>query len=164
MTNKNPKQETSKPLPVDKAATFVLDESRMILPGIQALFGFQLMDVFNDTFTEKLTVFEQRLHLLSIALLLITTMTIMAQAVFHRQTAEQHVEDLFVRIASRLMLLSMIPLATSVCLEFYLISRIILNQIAISLLLAFTLFSLFLLLWLGLPRSEILQRWLGGRR
>ena len=56
MSNKNSKQDRSKSLPVDQAATFVLDESRMILPGIQALFGFQLMIVFNDAFTEKLSV------------------------------------------------------------------------------------------------------------
>ena len=162
MANKNSKQDRSKSLPVDQAATFVLDESRMILPGIQALFGFQLMIVFNDAFTEKLSIAEQRLHLLSIALLLITTMTIMAQAVFHRQTAVRHVEDEFIRIASRLMLFGMVPLATSVCIEFYLISRLILNNPAVSLLLSIGMFALFLFFWLGLPRIQAVQRLFGG--
>lgn len=162
MTNQNSKQERSKRLPLDQAATFVLDESRMILPGIQALFGFQLMIVFNDAFTERLSVQEQRLHLLSIALLLITTMTIMAQAVYHRQTAVKHVKDEFIHIASGLMLFGMIPLATSVCIEFYLISRLILNNVTVSLLLSIAMFVLFLFFWLGLPRSKGLQRLFGG--
>jgi len=163
MAAQNRKQET-KELPVDQATTLVLDESRMILPGIQALFGFQLMVVFSDAFSEKLSMPEQRLHLLSIALLLVTTMSIMAQPVFHRQTAVKHVEDEFVHIASRLMLLGMVPLVISVCLEFYLISRLILENVLISIIFSLGIFALFLLFWIGLPRMQWLQRLLGGKR
>ena len=136
----------------------------MILPGIQALFGFQLIAVFNETFTEKLSVFEQRLHLLAIALNLITTIIILTQAVFHRQTSVKEVANEFVHIATRLLLISMFPLATSVCLEFYLISRVILNDVALALLFSVGLFSIFLILWIGLPRIEALQRLFGGNR
>ena len=164
MNIKNSDQGARKNLPLDKAATLVLDESRMILPGVQALFGFQLIVVFNDAFTEKLSVFEQRLHLLAIGLILITTMTIMTQAVFHRQTARKEVAKEFIDIATRLLLLSMIPLATSFCLEFYLICRLILNSVPLALLLALGLFALFLLLWIGLPRIEALQQIVKGKR
>ena len=34
--------------------THLLEECRMVLPGIQALFGFQLIAVFNAAFWEKL--------------------------------------------------------------------------------------------------------------
>lgn len=163
MNHKNSTPKARKDLPLEKAVTMVLDESRMILPGIQALFGFQLMVVFNDAFTEKLNVFEQRLHLVAIALLLVTTVTIMTQAVFHRQTGVKDVDERFIHIATRLLLFSMIPLATSVSMEFYLISRLILNNISISLLLALGLLALFLLLWIGLPRLEGLQRLLAGK-
>ncbi len=164
MNKKSSERQESKQLPLDKAATLVLDESRMILPGIQALFGFQLIAVFNDGFTEKLSILEQRLHLLAIALILITTMIIMTQAVFHRQTGLKHVENEFIHIATRLLLLSMFPLAISFSLEFYLISRLILNNVLLSVLFAIGLFCLFLLLWIGLPRSQTLQRWFGGNR
>jgi Family of unknown function (DUF6328) len=52
MNAKTPKQQAGKELPLDKAATLVLHESRMVLPGIQALFGFLLIVVFSDTFTK----------------------------------------------------------------------------------------------------------------
>ena len=162
MNKKTSGRQSGESLPLSKAATLVLDESRMILPGIQALFGFQLIAVFNDTFTEKLSVFEQRLHLFAIALVVITTMIIMTQAVFHRQTGVKHVANEFIHIATRLMLISMFPLATSVCLEFYLISRVILNDVWLSLLFSLGLFALFLFLWIGLPRSQSLQRLFGG--
>ena len=32
----------------------ILEEARMVLPGIQALFGFQLIAVFNQRFDEAL--------------------------------------------------------------------------------------------------------------
>jgi hypothetical protein len=36
-----------------------LDEARMVQPGIQALFGFQLIAVFNDGFQRHLSEAEQ---------------------------------------------------------------------------------------------------------
>jgi hypothetical protein len=44
---------------LDSAATHILEECRMVLPGIQALFGFQLIAVFNEGFAEKLSSNEQ---------------------------------------------------------------------------------------------------------
>ena len=163
MNNKTSKQQASKELPLDKAASLVLDESRMILPGIQALFGFQLIVVFSTTFTEKLNVFEQRLHLIAILQVVLATMIILTQAMFHRQTSEKEVAEEFIRIASRLLLLSMFPIVSSISIEFYLISRVILNNVTWALFFTMIILSLFLLLWLGLPRIEALRRLLAGK-
>ena len=51
---------------LDRATTHILEECRMVLPGIQALFGFQLIAVFNPGFSEHLSTSEQHLHLLSV--------------------------------------------------------------------------------------------------
>ena len=162
MNNKASKQQGGKELPLDKAASLVLDESRMILPGIQALFGFQLIVVFSTTFTEKLNPFEQRLHLVAILLVVLATMIILTQAMYHRQTSEKEVAEEFIRVASRLLLLSMFPIVGSISIEFYLISRVILNSTSWALLLTILLLSLFLVLWIGLPRLEVLRRLLTG--
>ena len=53
---------------LSQAAEYLLEECRMVLPGIQALFGFQLIAVFNAGFHERLSQGLQRLHLLAIAL------------------------------------------------------------------------------------------------
>ena len=164
MNNKTSKQQASKELPLDKATTLVLDESRMILPGIQALFGFQLVVVFSTTFTEKLNPVEQRLHLLAILLVVIATMIILTQAMYHRQTSEKEVAEEFIRIASRLLLLSMLPIVGSISIEVYLISRVILNSTSWALLLTIVVFSLFLILWIGLPRIEALRHLLAGKQ
>ena len=35
---------------LSQAASYLLDECRMVLPGVQAIFGFQLIAVFNQRF------------------------------------------------------------------------------------------------------------------
>lgn len=48
---------------LSKSLTHVLEECRMVLPGIQALFGFQLIAVFNNDFHEVLHLPGRILHL-----------------------------------------------------------------------------------------------------
>ena len=39
---------------LSEAVTHLLEECRTVLPGIQAIFGFQLIVVFNPTFRKNL--------------------------------------------------------------------------------------------------------------
>src|SRR5829696_7509440 len=102
--------QSSESLTLDQAATHLLEECRMVLPGIQALFGFQLIAVFNTTFHERLTLGEQRLHLVAILSVVIAVGLVMAPAAIHRQ-APRTVSDRFIRVSSRLVMGSMVPLA-----------------------------------------------------
>ena len=69
--------------PIKDEMLMVIEEARMVLPGVQALFGFQLIAVFSDTFN-SLSPVVRRLHLLSMALVALTVIFIMAPAAFHR--------------------------------------------------------------------------------
>jgi hypothetical protein len=130
----NRQNEETEELPLSKAAQLLLEECRMILPGIQALFGFQLIAVFNSRFSELLTPAEQKLHLLAIGLVGIAIALIMSPAAYHRQNGPQQITARFIRVSTRLVLWSMPALAVSLCAEFYLISRIVLgNELAIVL-------------------------------
>ena len=106
-------------LPLDEAVTHLLEECRMVLPGIQALFGFQLIAVFNPRFAEQLTKTEQIVHYIAIGLVAIAVGLVMAPAAVHRQNGRGDVSDDFLVIASRLLLLSMLPLMFGICLDFY---------------------------------------------
>ena len=55
----------------------------MVLPGIQAFFGFQLIAVFNTGF-QDLTHTEQVLHLIALLLLAVSIALIMTPAAYHR--------------------------------------------------------------------------------
>ncbi len=87
-------------LKLGDAVNAVLNECRMILPGIQALFGFQLIAVYQPPFFDKLTGGEQRLHLAALILLALAAGLVMAPAAYHRQTAPRQASDGFIRLAS----------------------------------------------------------------
>ncbi len=140
-------------LPVSKAAQYLLEECRMVLPGIQTLFGFQLIAVFNQGFSEKLSEGEQSLHFIAIVLLAIAIALIMTPAAYHRQTGAKKVTDRFLSIASALLLASMVPLAMGICIDFYLVGHII-HKSSFVAVLAGALFLLFLVLWFILPRVK----------
>ena len=139
---------------LDSAATHLLEECRMVLPGIQALFGFQLIAVFNEGFSKKLSPAEQELHLAAIVLVAVAVALVMAPAAIHRQTQQREVSERFIWISSRLLLASMFPLAVALCLDIYLISRVILERSAFSAAIAAILLAVIFILWILLPASE----------
>jgi Family of unknown function (DUF6328) len=126
----------------------------MVLPGIQALFGFQLIAVFNDGFAQKLSTVQQQIHFVSIVLTVIAIALVMTPAALHRQIDPLAVTRRFIRSSTILLILSMFPLAISICLEIYLIAQIITRLDWLSLLTAAGLFLLFLSLWTVLPHIE----------
>lgn len=144
-------------LPLATAAQFLLDECRMVLPGIQCLFGFQLIVVFSSEFSRRLSVPEQHLHLLAIGLIAIAVALIMTPAAYHRQTGSREVSELLVRISSRMLLSSMVPLALSICIEFYLVAQVLLDHSIVPVL-SIALLLVFVLLWFVLPRVLIARR------
>jgi len=142
-----------------KAAEHLLNECRMVLPGIQALFGFQLIAVFSDGFANKLTRAEQRLHFFAIGLVAAAIAIIMTPPALHRHNGPRIVTQTFIDVSSHLLLWSMAPLAASICIEFYLIGQLIVGHLLTSLLTA-VLCAFFVTLWLVLPRAVRLQQFI----
>ncbi|HEX3599785.1 MAG TPA: DUF6328 family protein, partial [Lacipirellulaceae bacterium] len=68
---------------ISEAVSHLLEECRMVLPGIQALFGFQLVAVFNQRFAQ-VPAFDQVLHLAATTLVAIAAALIMAPVAYHR--------------------------------------------------------------------------------
>ena len=138
-------------MPLSKAAEYLLEEARMVLPGMQALFGFQLMAVFSAGFDDKLMVRERYLHLAATGLVALAIALVMTPAAFHRQTGPRRVTADFIRLSSRLLLWSMAPLFLGLCAEFYIIGRVIAGPVT-ALWLSAGLLLVFGLLWVMLPR------------
>jgi hypothetical protein len=158
------KNEKIEKLPLSEAVTHLLEECRMVLPGIQALFGFQLIVVFNPTFQEKLTSTEHLLHLAAIVLVVASIAMIMAPAAYHRQKDPEAVTEGFIAIATRLLLCSMFPLMLAIGLECFLVTRVITNRLSVGLALAGLLVCVCFMLWFVLPRSRRLEGLLSSRR
>ena len=139
-------------LSLNDAASHLLEECRTVVPGMQALFGFQLIAVFSSAFSEQLSSMEKILHLAAIVLVTIAIALVMAPAVLHRQTEPVAVSSRFIRISSRLLMASMAPLALGLCLDIYLVARVIVGTRGVAATVAASLLGVFIVLWLILPR------------
>src|SRR4029450_2063853 len=64
-----------------RKAQVAVEEARMVVPGLQALFGFQMMSIFNARF-ETLTLCGQRLHLFAIFLTTLSIALLMLSLTF----------------------------------------------------------------------------------
>jgi hypothetical protein len=117
----------------------LLDEARMVLPGIQALLGFQLIACFNEGFAGRLDLADQRLHLLATLLVTLATGLVMAPAAYHRHALHREVTEDFLRLGSRLSI------------EIFVVSRLVTESLVVSLGVAGATLLILLGLWVGLP-------------
>lgn len=139
---------------LDSAASHLLEECRMVLPGIQALFGFQLIAVFNQGFDEKLSPGEQQLHFLALYLVALAAALVMTPAAIHRQSQQRSVSERFIWLSSLLVLASMLPLALGLGLDVYLIGRIVFQAGGVALAFAGLLLAALFAMWMVVPRRE----------
>jgi hypothetical protein len=139
-------------LSLNDAASHLLEECRTVVPGMQALFGFQLIVVFNTAFREQLSSIERTIHLTAIMLVTIAIALVMAPAALHRQTEPLAISRRFIRISSWLLMASMAPLALGICLDVYLVSRVIVGTHGVAAIVAASLLGVFIVCWLLLPR------------
>ena len=92
----------------------VLEEGRTILPGVQAFIGFQLVVVFNTPFWERLVTPERWLHLAAILLNVVAIVFLLTPTVYHRQRESGYHSEGFVKLASKMLSASTIPLVRQV--------------------------------------------------
>jgi hypothetical protein len=140
-------------LKLSDAVSHLLDECRMVLPGIQALFGFQMIAVFNAGFFERLQPREQELHLSAIVLVVISIALLMTPAALHRQAEPRQATDRFLASATRLLLSAMVALAGGICLDVFIVVAMVLHDSMIAAAVAGVLFVLFLALWFAYPHA-----------
>jgi len=153
--------DSAETLPLSKAAEHLLNECRMVLPGIQALFGFQLISFFSPGFDQKLGLAEQRLHLLALALVAVAVALVMTPAAYHRQMGGREITEAFVAVSTRLLLYSMLPLAIGIAVDFALIVAMVFDRVVVVILTS-VLLAIFFGLWFLLPRSRALQAVFGA--
>ena len=144
-------------LSLNHAASHILEECRMVVPGMQALFGFQLIAVFNAGFATTLGPGERRLHLAAIALIVVAIGLVTAPAAFHRRAEPWVVTSGFVLVSSHLLAWSMVSLALGMAADVYLVARVILDSRGGATAVAASLLLVLWVLWFALPRRWALR-------
>jgi hypothetical protein len=136
----------------------------MVLPGLQALFGFQLIAFFTETFFTRLGLDERCVHYAATALVVVAIGFVMGPAAFHRQAEPRGVSEHFVAVSSRLLMWGMFPLALGISLDVYVVGWLLIRSRPVAILLAAFLYGIIAVIWYALPRSQQLQRLLEGRK
>jgi hypothetical protein len=155
-------QDRREELSLQDAVSNLLEECRTIVPGMQALFGFQLIAVFNTTFREQLAELEQQLHLAAIILVVLAIALVMTPPVLHRQTEPSGVSQRFLDVSNRLVTWSMAPLVLGITIDVYIVARLCIDSTRWGAVVAGVMFGVFFVLWFILPRSRRLQTFCRG--
>jgi len=97
---------------------YALTESRVILPGAQALFGFQLIVILTKSF-ETLPEEARIAHFAALACVALAIVLLIAPAAIHRIAFDGDDDERFVRIASHILTLALVPLSIGISTELY---------------------------------------------
>ena len=138
-------------LPLEDAVRFAMEEARIILPGIQALFGFQLIVVFNDRFAEIFEAPGQILHVTALVLVALSCALTMTPAAVHRH-ARRCVSPELLALSSRFLAAAMVPLLLAISIDVGLVVHAVTHSIVISMVLGVCCAVGFVLLWIVFPR------------
>ena len=144
--------EAEKKESLSEEVDHILTESRMVLPGVQALFGFQLIAIFNPGFREVLPATGRLLHLVALVMVAISIALIMAPAAYHRQVEPDSVSRTFANYASSMVTLAMAPLLLAIAIEVALVTFAIKPWCFLSGSLGAMVAVIYLLLWYVFPR------------
>lgn len=156
MAHEDKRQEQQ--VELSEAVSYALDEARMILPGIQALFGFQLVAVFNDRFSEIFGCWGQWLHLAALVLVALSCALAMTPAAFHRQNDRTKVSRELLDLSSAFIGSAMIPLLAAISIDVGLVAYVVSENAWVSGAMGGACALVFAALWLVFPRWRGKQR------
>ena len=142
--------QKTEPAPLEKKIEQVLTECRIVLPGTQALLGFQLSAFLTDAFT-KLPRADQLLHLGAFGFIALSGILLMTPPAYHRVGEKGEMTAHFHRFASKVLLCAMLPLALGISLDFYIVLAKVTHSPAIAAGLAGLALLTFAGFWYGLP-------------
>ena len=134
----------------------------MLIPGVTAFLGFQLVAVFNNAFSEKLTRDEQLLHVAAMFLTLVALLMLLAPAAYHRQAESGWASQGFINLSSRLITGATPLFALGMTIDFYLLIRAVSQSTPLALLLAMAILGVAIFLWYVIPHVGPIAQILRG--
>jgi hypothetical protein len=113
----------------------ILTELRVVLPGVQALFGFQFTATLTQRF-DHLSDASKIVHFASLGVVGLAVILLIAPAAYHRIAAGGAVEERVLRYAVRMMIPSQGLLALGIVGDTYVTMRLIFDSAALAIVVA----------------------------
>ena len=136
--------------PLDKELQHTLEEARTVIPGLQALFGFQLIVPFHPSF-KQLDGFLKLIHLGALIALALAIALIMTPSAYHRMVLRGKVSRSLIDLASRLITCAMAAFTMAITLNMFLIGSVVLESKLWGTMLGLLAFIAVAGLWFGYP-------------
>jgi len=127
----------------------LLTEARIVLPGVQALLGFQFASYLTAAF-EKLSPAAKVANTTSLFLLVLAMVLLMTPAPYHRLAEGGENTEHFERVTERLVLAALAPLALGVAGGVFVVTDVVLGTWA-GIAIAFACAAGMASLWFGMP-------------
>jgi len=142
-----------------------LDEARMVLPGIQAVFGFQLIAVFNDRFAQLPEVLRIA-HFASLSLVVVAVALIMTPAAYDRLAEPDVVTRRFLANTATLLTTAMGVFGCAIATEMFVVATMVTQSSTLGIAASLAALALFGSLWFLFPlrraREEAARRKAAG--
>jgi hypothetical protein len=143
-------QAPPKPTPLETRVDQLLTEARIILPGVQALLGFQLAVTFTQAFA-ALAPATKVVHAIALCCMALAVILLMAPASIHRIAFSGRDDPDFLRIGSVFVIIAPLPLAFGIALDTYVAGGRALQSEDAALSLAAAAIVVLLGFWYALP-------------
>ncbi|HEY0848720.1 MAG TPA: DUF6328 family protein [Bradyrhizobium sp.] len=128
----------------------MLTEARVIIPGAQALLGFQLIAVLTKAFTELPPVFKY-IHVVGLSAVALSVTLLMTPAALHRIGFHGEDNPRFFQIGSLLVVAGSIPLAVGIASDVAVVFFKAVESAGIAMASGVASLAVLLGLWLGYP-------------
>ena len=143
--------------PLSTKVEQMLTEARVIIPGCQALLGFQLIAMLTHAFDE-LPPNAKIMHAAGLCAVIIAMVFLMTPAALHRQSFGGNDSEAFLRLGSAFVIAACLPLALGIAADAYVVFLKITHSVVISVAASMALLLTMLGLWYLYPI------WLRGHR
>jgi hypothetical protein len=135
----------------------MLTEARVIIPGGQALLGFQFVATLTKTFGE-LPAAVQHIHAAGLCAVALAVLLLMTPAALHRIAFHGEDDKAFFRIGSRLVVAATLPLAIGISADVLVVYYKISGNMSLSGIAGIVAFCLLAGIWYGYPLWRSIEK------
>jgi hypothetical protein len=146
----------SKPERLDRELGELLQELRVVLPGVQVLFAFLLTVPFSNRFT-GLTSSEKGLFLAALACAAVASAFLIAPSAFHRVLFRERDKEWLIQTTNLLAIVGTIFLAAAMTIAFALVTNVVYGS-GLASGVAGGLAALLVAVWYGIPLARRARR------
>jgi hypothetical protein len=128
----------------------MLTEARVVLPGVQALLGFQFAVTMTKAFS-NLPQLDRAIHFVSLCSMALAIGLLLTPATIHRLTFAGRDNERFHAIGSGLVTAALVPILIGVSTDFYVAATAMLQNRTISIIGAAVVAAVLAILWFAVP-------------